>query len=229
MKKNIFKSLKFIMLTLTAVLAISFSAFASGFQKGAGGIWYENADGSYPRGQWMLIDGLWYYFNDAGYMATDSWIGDYYVGKDGAWVCNTVTEDGYVLGKDGKRIGMDGTAAASDTTASATAASATVALSGYYSIGKTQNVRMETSYGKLKVSGNYKEISNKKAPAALGQQTYEFNLSRNTVFLVGKNYTDKCFYVSLEEFIDYTGMYFGNEVYLTADNGTLASMRIGFE
>ena len=60
----------------------------------------------------MQIDGYWYYFNDAGYvvtgwfqspysgiwyylrpdsspvgqMATNSWIGQYYVNADGAWV-----------------------------------------------------------------------------------------------------------------------------------------------
>lgn len=34
---------------------------------------------------WKEIDGKWYFFNDDNTMATDTTIGSYYVGKDGAW------------------------------------------------------------------------------------------------------------------------------------------------
>lgn len=34
---------------------------------------------------WKQIDDSWYYFNEDGTMATDSWIGEDYVDVSGAW------------------------------------------------------------------------------------------------------------------------------------------------
>ena len=39
---------------------------------------------------WQLIDGKWYYFNEnsdgmKGALLTDSWVGEYYVNRDGVW------------------------------------------------------------------------------------------------------------------------------------------------
>ena len=39
---------------------------------------------------WQLIDGKWYYLNETsdgtrGAKMTDTWIGEYYVNKDGVW------------------------------------------------------------------------------------------------------------------------------------------------
>lgn len=68
------------------------------------GWWYCNADKSYTRNNWQLIDGRWYFFNAAGYMVT-GWIPWnarwYYCGDDGAMYSNTVTPDGYYVGDDG--------------------------------------------------------------------------------------------------------------------------------
>ena len=50
------------------------------------GKWYEDKTGYYPVGCWLQIDGNYYYFETSGYLATDKWIGDYYVDKDGKWV-----------------------------------------------------------------------------------------------------------------------------------------------
>ncbi len=50
------------------------------------GYWYTDSSGWYPTSQWLQIDGSWYYFKDTGYMATNEWVGDYYLGSDGAWV-----------------------------------------------------------------------------------------------------------------------------------------------
>ena len=52
------------------------------------GWWYTDASGWYPVKTWLRIDGAYYYFKDTGYMATNEWIGDSYVGSDGAWVPN---------------------------------------------------------------------------------------------------------------------------------------------
>ena len=48
--------------------------------------WWFQSGSWYPASQWLKIDGSWYYFKSSGYMACNEWIGDYYVGSDGAWV-----------------------------------------------------------------------------------------------------------------------------------------------
>lgn len=68
------------------------------------GWWYRNADGSYTVNNWQVIGGLWYFFNESGYMRVgwipwnNQW---YYCGPDGALMANTRTPDGYYVGGDG--------------------------------------------------------------------------------------------------------------------------------
>ena len=73
------------------------------------GWWYCNADRSYTKNDWQQIGGLWYYFDENGYMktgwfqspasgywyyldpndghmVTDQYIGSYYVNGEGVWV-----------------------------------------------------------------------------------------------------------------------------------------------
>ncbi len=79
---------------------------SAGWELDSIGWWYRHADGSYTVNGWELIGGLWYFFNSSGYMqtgwifdagnwyylydsgamASDTYIGDYYVNKDGVWV-----------------------------------------------------------------------------------------------------------------------------------------------
>ena len=49
------------------------------------GWWWADKSGWYPKAQWVRIDGKYYYFYDSGYLAVDTWVGDYYVDKNGAW------------------------------------------------------------------------------------------------------------------------------------------------
>lgn len=58
------------------------------------GWWYRYEDGTYPKSQWVTIDGKDYYFNADGYMASKEYIKSadydtnkklYWVDKDGAW------------------------------------------------------------------------------------------------------------------------------------------------
>lgn len=57
------------------------------WKRDAGGWWYQNNDGSYPKSAWQFIDGNWYYFDSRGYMCSDwtmvngSW---YYLNPDGS-------------------------------------------------------------------------------------------------------------------------------------------------
>lgn len=62
---------------------------------------YQNTDGSYLTNIWKEIGGAWYYFEGNGYMAANKWIGNYYVGSNGAMLTNTTTPDGYQVGADG--------------------------------------------------------------------------------------------------------------------------------
>ena len=48
------------------------------------GWWYQDSTGWYPTNTWQKIDGYWYYFKSDGYMATNQYIGGYWVGADGA-------------------------------------------------------------------------------------------------------------------------------------------------
>ena len=66
----------------------------TGWQNDANGWWYVYSNGLYPTNTWKTIDGKDYYFDAAGYMASDEYIKSktydedgnlYYVGKDGAW------------------------------------------------------------------------------------------------------------------------------------------------
>ncbi|SEQ42477.1 Putative cell wall binding repeat-containing protein [Lachnospiraceae bacterium NE2001] len=52
------------------------------------GWWMEDTSGWYPVSQWQKIDGYWYYFNASGYMASDEWVGGYYLSGSGALTYN---------------------------------------------------------------------------------------------------------------------------------------------
>ncbi|MDT3844593.1 MAG: hypothetical protein LIV11_08455 [Bacillota bacterium] len=100
MKKRVF--------TIAAMLAMTIgpagTSFAGSWQENEYGRWYQNEDGSYPAGQWNEIDWQWYYFDNNGYMVHDRWIGNYYLGFDGAMLTDATTPDGYRVGADGAWI-----------------------------------------------------------------------------------------------------------------------------
>ena len=60
--------------------------------------WYRHADGSYTKNGWEKINGQWYYFDNAGWMVANQWIGDYYVTSSGAMASNTWIGNYYVDG-----------------------------------------------------------------------------------------------------------------------------------
>lgn len=67
------------------------------------GKWYYfETSGQMIENTWKMISGKWYYFNRSGHMLSNQWVGDYYLGKDGDMLKNTVTPDNYVVGGDGK-------------------------------------------------------------------------------------------------------------------------------
>lgn len=67
------------------------------------GHWYYfNTSGHMTENTWKMIGDKWYYFDTKGHMLSNQWVGDYYVGKDGDMLKNTITPDNYVVGSDGK-------------------------------------------------------------------------------------------------------------------------------
>lgn len=68
---------------------------------------YRKADGSDIRSSWARINGLWYYFNEDGYMMT-GWITyngrRFYLEADGSMAVSTTTPDGFQVGADGALV-----------------------------------------------------------------------------------------------------------------------------
>ncbi len=69
------------------------------------GYWWCNPNKTYPAATWKLINGTWYYFNQAGYRLENQWqLTDgkwYYCGANGAMLANAMTPDNYYVGADG--------------------------------------------------------------------------------------------------------------------------------
>ena len=89
---------------ISACLVIPSLAATAQWKRNDRGWWYEEANGSYPTATWKLINNKWYYFDGIGYMAESRWIGNYYVGADGAMLVSTVPPDGYYVDETGKWI-----------------------------------------------------------------------------------------------------------------------------
>ena len=128
---NLFKRL------MCSVSAVAVSAFLvipvmaaneAQWKRNDKGWWYEEADGSYPTNAWKLIKDKWYYFDGIGYMVEKRWIGNYYLGADGAMLVNTSTPDGYYVDATGKWVeGVRNTVNISKTSGSGTKRSSSVA------------------------------------------------------------------------------------------------------
>ena len=69
---------------------------------------YLTADGNRAENGWLTVGGKDYYFNEAGKLATKTWVGQYYVTESGAkakeqWVFNQEQESWYYLKSDGQK------------------------------------------------------------------------------------------------------------------------------
>lgn len=78
---------KVLVTTMALMVSMSITAFAGEWKQDAIGWWYQNDDGSYPINGWQTIDGKDYYFDENGYMLTD-----------------TVTPDGFSVDSSGAKI-----------------------------------------------------------------------------------------------------------------------------
>ena len=89
---------------VSALLALPVMAADAQWKRNDKGWWYEEANGAYPTNQWRLINNKWYYFDNIGYMLENRWVGNYYVGADGAMLVSTSTPDGYYVDATGKWV-----------------------------------------------------------------------------------------------------------------------------
>ena len=55
------------------------------WKSNATGWWVEDTVGWYPTNSWQKIDGIWYYFNASGYMASGEYYNGYWFNSDGSW------------------------------------------------------------------------------------------------------------------------------------------------
>ena len=89
---------------VSAFLALPVMAADAQWKRNDKGWWYEEANGAYPTNQWKLINNKWYYFDNIGYMLENRWVGNYYVGADGAMLVSISTPDGYYVDANGKWV-----------------------------------------------------------------------------------------------------------------------------
>jgi len=75
----------------------------TGWQKIDYSWYYLNSSGSMVTG-WQRIGGKWYHFGSSGRMSVSRWIGESYVGGDGAMLVNARTPGGYWVDGNGIRI-----------------------------------------------------------------------------------------------------------------------------
>lgn len=66
----------------------------TGWLTEGGSKYFLKSDGSMATG-WQKVGQLWYWFNSSGRMARSRWVGNYYVGSNGAMLTNALTPDGY--------------------------------------------------------------------------------------------------------------------------------------
>lgn len=63
---------------------------------------YYDSEGYLFKGDWVEVNGKWYYCESDGRIAKSKWIEEkYYVDEDGEMMKNAVTPDGYLVGADG--------------------------------------------------------------------------------------------------------------------------------
>ena len=84
----------------------------SGWAKDSHDKWfYLDSNGDMIINGWALYEDKWYYFGGDGEMFTSKWAywndDAYYLDKDGIMLTDTITPDGYTVGKDGAWNGKD--------------------------------------------------------------------------------------------------------------------------
>lgn len=209
--------MKKFLFALSFAASLSFVSIASyadnswgRWRKDGIGWWYEIYNVGYFANAWFQDDdSSWYYFNNNGYMVTNQWVGDYYLGPSGAMLTDTVTPDGYFVDSSGKWVNSN----------------TTVLSNGTYYMDFSEDPR-DYSYN---LSGNALSLSgdmyNYNNDSFIGFKTLSYNLSNNisynTKYKLGASVP-----VSRQEFIDFYNQYGPERIVFSVEGGTVISISL---
>lgn len=103
--KKLRKAISIILMTVSIMGVSSIGANAEWRGDYTNGWWY--ADGSSWAVGWKLIDGKWYYFNQQGWMLSNTTINGYTLGADGAWITPGQSANDKLKRSNGGQAGSD--------------------------------------------------------------------------------------------------------------------------
>jgi|GEM_PF-5092390 len=92
------KQIRAVMAAAVMIIAVAMTmtTWAGTWKHDSTGWRHVNANGTYQNsGWWQDTNGKWYFFDDSGYMLTDTWADGYYLGSDGACVKNVSADDAF--------------------------------------------------------------------------------------------------------------------------------------
>ena len=99
------KKTKIIITSLILSVSFCFNVFAGYWKQDGIGWKYREDNGSYSASTWKEINGNWYYFNEGGYMLSNTTTPDgYKVGESGEWI---VPQDTAVPASGAKKYSFD--------------------------------------------------------------------------------------------------------------------------
>lgn len=105
------KKPKIIIISLLLSISFCFNVFAGKWIQDNNGWKYQEDDKSYPVSTWKQISGNWYYFNEGGYMLSDTITPDgYTIDKSGEWIQDTDSDiqstnnNTYIFEKSGEWV-----------------------------------------------------------------------------------------------------------------------------
>ncbi len=187
-----------VLLSVVLGLSAAMSSMAGEWKSDSVGWWWVKDDGSYSTSAWENINGAWYYFYDNGYMAHDTWIGNYYVGSTGAMFVNATTPDGYRVGADGAWI-PDHNNIYSSSTVSTSKLSGNFYLANH-PVSNNEGVESITVFGdRMTVTGYFKRLSDDGSHYEdLGYRTEVFTIGSADYIFSGGEQPDS--HVTKEDF-----------------------------
>lgn len=179
-------------------------------------------------GYWTFDFGDWYYIDDYGNAVTNRWVGNYYLGSDGAMLINSWTPDGYYVGSDGAWDGKpsrySGNYSSSGSSSSYVTTSGTYYGNLYdsgYGISHLSSVSISGDVLTVKGSLDYYQGNNWDNTTRMSNGTYQFKLTSQTTY--GEGTDEGLLYMSKSEFISSTGPV----LYITVANGVVTELCYG--
>ncbi|MBT9776043.1 hypothetical protein GPL15_05935 [Clostridium sp. MCC353] len=192
------KRYKILAAALVMTFSMSITSFAGTWKQEAEGWWYQNDDGSYPQSGWQWIDGNEdgvaesYYFDENGYLLTNTTTPDGYTVNDGgAWTVDGVVQQKQTgPGTDGGESVSDGLRLYQEAAKKSSQLSSMTAAS---KISVTMTMEGETVTADMNMDLKFKDLnqSSMKYLATLDMNMIGVNM-KGTMF-----YTDGYYYIDM--------------------------------